>query len=321
MVHRKSIKRQGKKVSEYVTIATVENDQKTNIQLIDIIPAPGLGNPESSISKVKFESTNEKREMSQYMHEIVKSGECMVPCAHGDDGCIDGRCVDEIARPNRGVFEILNVEHNKDNDRAKLAGGGYITSLAMYQALGETRVSSEKDIVYISEQFAKKGIYCGAHTGGHGSEEQGKTDCGANDKFYEIIDNGIRYKDDVGAITNVLLQYSTDSYSQNAMDLAVSTWGNTRKDTDYLVGNGVKRLEAIRTGILHTQEQNPNVQTVAVIKNLSDNHNEVELVVNYEPGTTFSQAIKRQKLMERYPGVARKDLHRFLSSIFGVFRS
>lgn len=285
-----------------------ETDVQTTARLIETIPAPGLGNPESSISKVKFESTDQQRDMSQYMHEIVKSGECLVPCAHNDDGCIDGRCVNEIAHPKVGTFDVVSVEHNKDNDRAKLAGGGYITALAMYQALGETRISSENDIVYISEQFAKKGIYCGAHTGGHGSEEHGKTDCGANDKFYEIIDNGIRYRDEVGAIAEVLLKYSTDSYDQTVMKTAISTWDDTRKDTNYVVGNGVKRLDAIRTGILHTQEQNPDVQTVAVIKNLSDNHNEVELVVNYKPGTTFSQGKKRQKLMERFPGVARKDL-------------
>jgi len=285
-----------------------ETETRATVRLVETIPAPGVGNPESSISKTKFESTDENRDMSRYMHEIIKSGECIVPCAHSDDGCIDGRCVNEIAHPNVDEFNVVSVEHNKDNDRAKLAGGGYITSLAMYQALGETRVSSEKDIIYIAEQFAQMGIYCGAHTGGHGSEEHGKTDCGANDKFYEILDNGIRYKDEVGAITSLLLQYSSDSYDQSVMDSVISTWEDTRKDAEYVVGSGVVRLDAIRTGILHTQEQNPDVQTVAVIKNLSDHHNEVELVVNYGQGTTFSQGKKRQKLMERYPGVARKDL-------------
>lgn len=291
----------------------IENDKKLTSQLAEVIPAPGVGNPDSPISMAKYlegaTPENQKKEIAVSMHEIIAGGECNVACTHDDDGCLDGRCTSEIAVPNGQEFAVVNVEHNKDNERAKLAGGGYTTALAMYVALGETSASPEGDIVYIADEFAKQGIHCGAHTGGHGSEDLGKTDCGANDKVKEIMACGTANRDVVAGITAALFKHSTDLFGQGSMTKALDGWDATQNNTEYFAhSNGVSRLDAIRASILNTQDSSGRDEKVAVIKNLKDDHNEIELVVEYEQGHTFSQTKLRTILQERYPTVDAKDL-------------
>ncbi len=291
----------------------IENDKTLTSQLTEVIPAPGVGNPDSPISMAKYldQATpeNQRKEIAESMHEIIANGECYVTCTHDDDGCLDGRCTSEIAVPNGEGFEVVNVEHNKDNERAKVAGGGYTTSLAMFVALNEKSASPESDIVYIAEEFAKQGIHCGAHTGGHGSEDLGKTDCGANDKVREIIACGANNREIVAGVTSALFKHSTDLYGQGSMNKALNAWTDTQGDDQYFANsNGVSRLDAIRTSILNTQDNSGREEKVAVIKNLKDDHNEIELVVVYGQGQTFSQTKLRNLLAERYPAVDAKDL-------------
>lgn len=291
----------------------IENDNTLTNRLTEVIPAPGVGNPDSSISMTKYldQATyeNQKKEIAESMHEIIASGECLVTCSHDDDGCLDGRCTSEIAVPNGQEFEVVNVEHNKDNERAKLAGGGYTTALAMYAALGEKSASPEGDIVYIADEFAKQGIHCGAHTGGHGSEDLGKTDCGANDKLRDIIACGANHREVVAAVTAALFKHSTDLFGEGSMNKALDAWANVQSDEEYFANsNGVSRLDAIRASILNTQDNSGRDGKVAVIKNLKDDHNEIELVVDYEQGHTFSQTKLRNLLAEKYPNVDAKDL-------------
>ena len=289
---------------------TIEDEKRPTIQLVDIIPAPGLGDPISSISAVKYEAKSESaKDMVRDTHEIVKSGECIVRCNHADDGCIDGRCVNELAYPDGNKFITKYVDDNQGNERAKVAGGGLLTSLAMYKAVGEDIVSPEEDIAYIARDFARQGVQCGAHTAGsHGSEVLDKTGCGANDKFDEIMNVAITHRKDISDVSSVLIRPSGNGFDADLLGSGLDKWSEILEVRGYFDGsNGVSRLDAIRDGILSAQATMLGNEKASVLKNLGGGHNEVLLVVNYAKGHTFSQTKLREMLMERHPEVADPD--------------
>lgn len=287
---------------------SIEND-KNPVKLLVELDAPGVGNKNSSISVKKYEGSLDKEALAKAVHEIVRSSECVVVCNHTDDGCIDGRCVIQLALPDSEGFNIKKVDDNTGNERAKVAGGGLITSLAMYKALGEGVVSPEQDIIYIADEFAKKDIYCGGHTGIHGSEEQNKTDCGANDRFDEIIDTAIKNREQIAKVTELLVEPTGEGFSSDSLDSSFDSWSDILTKSKYFDGsNGSQRLEAIKNGILIAQENMPIDKKASVLKNLGGDHNEILLVVNYAKGRTFSQTKLRETLIEQFPGVDPNDL-------------
>lgn len=287
----------------------IETESTVHSVFKETIPAPGVGNKDSSITVSKYETSDNMRELAADLYEILRSGECVVPCTHNDDGCIDGRFTSEIKFPAEGSFETVSVDDNKDNERAKVAGGGYVTALAMLQALGENGSSPEADIAYLADMFAQNGMYCGGHVGSHGHAHEGKTDCGANDKEDQIIANGTQAPEVVAAVTAALMERSSDSYDDQAMQRGLDGWVETVGDTTYFVdSNGVTRLDAIENGILTAQDTVVSNDKASVIKNLGADHNEIRVAVMYRQGETFSQTKLRRLLIERHPDVDPKDL-------------
>lgn len=290
-----------------MVLATIDSDEITNVEVIETVPGPGGGKQDATISYKDFEQ--ERPEMALALIEIINSGECMVRCTHEDDGCVDGRCVCEIAYPEGDDFATVSVEDNGDHERAKVAGGGYITALAMLQALGDRGTSPEQDIAYLADQLAKQHIYCGGHIGSHGKFGDGLTDCGANDKE-DVIISGKAYEAEspAGGVA-LLMSYSKDVYDSDVTDRVLARWAETTGDANYLIdSNGVTRLEAAQDAILKTEKNNADRKKAAVIKNLGANHNEKRLIVNYEDGYTFSQTKLRRLLMERFPEVSPDEL-------------
>lgn len=280
---------------------SIEIDQKPAIVLKETVPAPGLGDKNSSISATRLEAEVEMRPLIQELKEITRSGECIVTCNHHDDGCIDGRCANQLAFPNGSEFATKDVNDNTGNERAKVAGGGLMTSLSMFRALDEEAVSPEADITYIAAEFAKQGIYCGAHTGSHGSSENKKTDCGANDRFDEIINNVIANREAVSVVTSLLMTYADVPFSQADMNKDVERWVEIVNDAYFMNSDGVTRLDAVREGMLTAQETITDDKKASVIKNLGGSHNEYELEVVCEQDHTFSQTKLREALTARHP--------------------
>lgn len=288
-------------------IMSIEIDQKPAIVLKETVPAPGLGDKNSSISIKKYEDDATKEVLLDDLREIVRSGECIAPCYHHDDGCIDGRCANQLVFPEDGDFATKDVSDNSGNERAKVAGGGLITGLAMHKALGEGIVSPEEDIAYIAAEFAKQNIYCGAHTGSHANG--GKTDCGANDRFDEIINNAISNRAAISQFTEVLVQQIGQQFDQNAMDQDINQWTDiVNRQSYFMNSDGVTRLDAISEGVLVAQKTITDDKKASVIKNLGGGHNEVELEVMCEEDYTFSQTRLRDALIARNPDVNPDDL-------------
>lgn len=294
-------------MSEHMTTSTIDRDEKTDVRVLETVSGPGGGNPDATISYNGYEQ--EKPELAQALIEIINSGECMVRCTHEDDGCVDGRCVCEIAYPDGEDFATVEVQDNGDHERAKIAGGGYITGLAMLQALGEHGDSPEQDITYVADELAKQKVFCGGHVGSHGKFDQGQTDCGANDKENIIVSGSAYDAESPAGGVSLLMKFSADGYDQKAIETAFGGWAETIGNTGYFSGsNGVTRLEAAQNAILKAEKDNGSDKKASVIKNLGASHNEKRLVVTYEKGHTFSQTKLRHLLMERFPAVDPNEL-------------
>lgn len=283
---------------------STELQQKQRVKLLRELPAPGKG-----LGKISYDAFEQKSNLAQEMiaatRELIQSSECMKTCNHRDDGCIDGRCVDEIAVPDGETFSVKTVEDNVGNERAKVAGGGLLTSLAMYKAIGEDLVSPDEDLAYIAKEFARGGVYCGAHTGSHGSSSKKTTDCGANDRFDEILLTAVKNREDISEVTQALLApLHQQPYQPTVLNKDMGNWRHIVMETNnFARSNGISRLDVIRDGILTAQETLQGDEKASVIKHLGGDHNEIFLVVNYARGMTFSQTQLRQQMTEKFSTV------------------
>ena len=153
------------------------------------IPPMGFGNPDANISYQEFDN-EEMRPVVERAAEILTSDPPICKITDADDGCMDGRIVDALLFL-LGIegedFNKVEVTNPGEHQRAKLAGGGYITSLAMNIGLRGSGVSVDFDIEKTAEILAEHNIFCGIHTGDHAKE--GGVDCGACDQLPDNLMN------------------------------------------------------------------------------------------------------------------------------------
>lgn len=133
--------------------------------VITEVDALGYGNPESPISYEKQLVSGElSPEVAEAAAELIRSGECMVDVSEADDGCIDGRPAVTVSRVSSAAEVVESEVYDGDgHERAKVAGGGYLTSLAMRHALGRHEATPADDVHTLGTQLAEHGIVCGAH--------------------------------------------------------------------------------------------------------------------------------------------------------------
>lgn len=175
-----------------------EQEHLQPVTVIEVAPM-GYGNPDSSISRKKqLESGELEAEVDTKAQEFIISGEGIVEVQERDDGCIDGRETSELYVTEGGEFYTKSAD-NSNHERAKVAGGGYITTQAMRIGVGARGDSIDEDLARVGADLAEKEIYCGAHSGAHQHGEG--TDCGANDKFPLILENGLKFREQIQAST------------------------------------------------------------------------------------------------------------------------
>ena len=101
--------------------------------------------------------------MDTAAQEFIISGEGIVEVQEHDDGCIDGRETLELYVTGGGDFYTKPAD-NSNHERAKVAGGGYITTQAMRLGVGRRGDSIDDDLALVGSDLAEKEIYCGAHS-------------------------------------------------------------------------------------------------------------------------------------------------------------
>ncbi len=281
---------------------TLTEERERSVYVVKEIPPLGVGNPDASISyKKQLESGELTAEVAEAAIEFIKSGEGMCPLTDHDDGCIDGRCAQRVLFvTEEGEFYERDIDDPSEHLRAKVAGGGYITSLAMRAGLGSVSHSLDSDLALVIDDLAAQNMYCGAHTGEHGHDEV--TDCGANDKFPQIIANGVLYKETIAANTIALIREAGVTVDSYILDMVFDGW-KTAIDAQYGEdGTGASRFEVIESGLRKSQQTSGSKdKPVAVTKELKGTHKEDFIVVNYHEGKTFLQTALADHLREDFP--------------------
>lgn len=279
-----------------------EVDKEFDMIVKEIGPL-GVGNPDSTISYTKQLASGELQlEVVEAVIEYIKSGEGMRPITDHDDGCIDGRGAKRILFVTKnGEFYEKPVEDSGEHLRAKVAGGGYITSLAMRAGLGEATESIDADLASVVADLAERRIFCGAHTGEHAGSET--TDCGANDKFGPIFESGLAFKEVIATNVRALVAEAGLDTDEAILARVFDGWQgavNAGYGTD---STGASRFTVIEEGIQKAQVEVASEKPVAVSKDLAGDHNEDFILVNYRDGETFSQAAFAETLAEKFPDV------------------
>lgn len=289
---------------------TIEKDMNKEFENIIITEFGSMGYtaaPDSAISlekKLSPEKPKQVHELYARMGELVRN-----PMEHGllvqttrlDDGCIDGRTTGKIVALNDGVqvkSEVVN-----EGERPKLAGGGYVTGVASRIAEGERGASLDDDFETIGAELAtaETPILCGAHTADHA---HGGTGCGANDKFTDILKNTVAFADKVKETTQALLEHAGLSFKEETFSNVITNWNDAVNDEAYVgESTGFTRLDKV----LEAQAKAAKEGKQADTKELTGEHNESFIVINYVKGTTFSQAALRALLKEEFPDLAEAD--------------
>lgn len=279
------------------------------VKVVELAPL-GYGNPDA---KIRYkEEQGETDELAEQLKEagaeILRSGECLVEVTESDDGCIDGReAVIVLYTDHEGTARKKEIDSSYAREREKVAGGGYITGMAMKLAIRPPRANINESLRATVIAFAEKDVYCGAHSGAH--QVSGATDCGANDKLEPIFENGLLHGENIAVTTQGLVEFAGVDYSSEAQSKVREGWAHALQIPRFFKGStGESRLNTIldTVGVIH--EVLGSEEPVAVSKHLAGKHNEKFIFVNYVEGKTLSQAIFRQKLQELFPDVPKEML-------------
>ena len=283
-----------------------EQEHLQPVTVIEVAPM-GYGNPDSSISRKKqLESGELEAEVDTKAQEFIISGEGIVEVQERDDGCIDGRETSELYVTEGGEFYTKSAD-NSNHERAKVAGGGYITTQAMRIGVGARGDSIDEDLARVGADLAEKEIYCGAHSGAHQHGEG--TDCGANDKFPLILENGLKFREQIQASTEVLVKAAGLEFHPEVLERVLANWQATLDDENYFEGStGASRLKTVLATQAAATEAAGEQKPLAVTKHLDGDHNEDYIIVNYVEGTTFSQGAFAETLREAFPDKEDKNL-------------
>lgn len=283
-----------------------EQEHLQPVTVIEVAPM-GYGNPDSSISRKKqLESGELEAEVDTRAQEFIISGEGIVEVQERDDGCIDGRETSELYVTEGGDFYTKSAD-NSNHERAKVAGGGYITTQAMRLGVGTRGDSIDEDLARVGADLAEKEIYCGAHSGAHQHGEG--TDCGANDKFPLILENGLKFREQIEASTEVLVKAAGLEFHPEVLERVLANWQATLDDENYFEGStGASRLKTVLATQAAATEAAGEQKPLAVTKHLEGDHNEDYIIVNYVEGTTFSQGAFAETLRQAFPDKEDKNL-------------
>lgn len=291
-------------------MSIIDGQEVLKTYTVTEVPALGYGNSESKISYVKqMENGELTEEVAAYGAELIKSGECMTEVTEMDDGCIDGRPAIEILFFNEdGELVKKLIVDASNHERAKVAGGGYMTTLAMKQALDTPAATVDADLADVAGTLTRAGIFCGAHTGAHGHDEA--TDCGANDKYRIILKSGVDYQAQIAETTSALLGVAGIEYDEDVAHKVNANWAAAAERDAYFDGStGATRFTVIEKAIKDAQDATGDfTKPVAVSKHLGGDHKEDFVVINYAEGKTFSQRLFAEKMRANFPDIPEEKL-------------
>lgn len=274
------------------------------------LPPLGFGNPDAHISIAeKLEDPIEATRIDK-AGEFILSGEMFVPVDNYDDGCIDGRIATLVTFIKaQGLEALTQPIADEGHERAKVAGGGYMTALAMYIAAKFNGGSIEADLKAVTEMLTKEGVYCGAHTAGNNDLSGPACGCGANDDIDKILLAAVTHADAIRDTTKALIGVAGLRIDNVVVQNVAQNNAAAANNSAYYEGStGSSRFAAIKEGIVDAQAASGSENPVAVSKDLEGKHQEAFIVLNYKSGVTLSQRKLQHALAAEYPDVDIKLL-------------
>jgi hypothetical protein len=274
---------------ELVVRHETENSHETEI----IVLAPnGLGYGEGTISvKAQLASGELTREALDAAIEIVTTAPLVftpVDVDASDDGCGDGRPTGHLFQYVFDQGKKILREYKKSRRRAKVFGGGLIVASSMLRVLkGQPSVDETvfHDRLQTIPLLNELGIAYGAHTDNHATGEN--CGCGAIDKYPAVTANAVKYRVE---ITQTLTALYGDAFDSNlpAIETVFDFYETLLADhaTFFKDASGAKTMDLIEG-------------SGAVVKVLTDAHQEGLIVANDIEGTVFDQREFDRLLKER----------------------
>lgn len=201
---------------------------------------------------------------------VTNRDRIVVPVDESDDGCGDGRPVEQI-------FRVVGSEkeyYHKSEKRAKIFGGGLQVAASMWRAVNGAPLHQETvlgDRQFIAGELKKRGITYGAHTDTHASGDN--CGCGAIDKYELSVQKSEKYRSEITATAALFY----DGEKVPGIGAALNTRHSIAQDVHYMSdGAGRRTMDFIE-------------QDGAVVKELGDKHLEALVFMNDKPGTTVDQ--------------------------------
>lgn len=271
------------------------------------VSSMGYGNQDAMISLAKNPLAPD---VAQKSTEFITNGSCMAKITDEDDGCMDGRGAIWVQFPDKFGRLVEDTVTPGKHLRAKLAGGGYLTSLAMKCALDSRDARVDVELASVVATLTAQKIACGTHSGQHKNKGEGRTDCGANDNLDIIFTNGIDYFGDITKTIEGIYTAVGLPYNEGTAHSVAAGWAGTMEHEGYFEGStGESRHEVIMAGILEAQNRLGGEDSpVAASKHLRGGHKEAFVVINFCEDETFSQDSFRLQLAEQFPNMKEDQL-------------
>ena len=259
-----------------------QNFDPENLQVTRLVDGIGFGH--GGISRYEIESAPGNHDLADVVDAAVRSPRLLVPVGRHDsgeiiqdDGCPDGRPVQEVIRGGQLLKTSLH--------RPKVFGGGTTATAATHIGLG---ISQGRDLIDVFggalTHANQAGIEVGAHTD---SNAHGKNcGCGAIDKAPEIVLAVSRYRHEISQAVPVLIGHAPE----------LETKPNQHQPIEYgVLDNYLEAAVLSRRHFAGRVVMQAIMSQGAVVKRLAYDHRETRIVWNQVPGYTVDQAYIREQ--------------------------
>lgn len=267
------------------------------------VPCLGFGTPGAANYEARVNALSDEIDIDAVVG-VVESSEPISEVCDVDCGCIDGRRAMEVHYAEKdGKPAMHETEDSTIHDRYKVAGGGYVTGVAIMAGVGVLGSHVNDDVTRVIEGLAKDDIFCGTHNGCH--EHGENSDCGANDNMKLIFENAVKHESAIKNSINGLLDIVGLSIGSEAINDVFDNLKYAAQNEAYFEGScGHLRHEKMKKSIDNIFIENEDIEKpVAVSKKLAGEHQELFIIINFCKGMTFSQPTFRLMLAEKYPNV------------------
>ena len=255
----------------------------------------GLGFGDGAISRQERYALEGNEDLPERVEQALQSDKLLVPvsidAATGepikDDGCGDGRNVKTVLQQFDG--ELRQRKHSLA--RPKVFGGGATMEVAVLvgDGLGEKPLQAVFNDA--RNELARAGVDFGGHTDNHAHGDL--CGCGAIDKAPQVLEKTVQHRDNIKAVALAVAGNVPDWQGRLADVQTIET------ELDTILANFAAAAAANRPatdgGPAYSgmEVMKGIISDGKIVKELADDHQEVELVLNTVADTTVDQEFVR----------------------------